>query len=407
MTSGYMRPSHGCRGKTVMRQNFREVIIIGAGAAGLMCAAEAGRRGRSVLVLDHAGVTGRKVRRSGGGRCNFANLSTSPRNYLSSNRRFCTSALARFGPEEFVALVKKHSVRYHSEGDRLFCDGRSLEIMRMLEEECSRSSVEVRLNCRILRVTKEKYFTVDTSLGRFHCQSLVVATGGVSFRQLGATDFGYRLAHRFGLNVTPIRPALVPLLWSRNDRSLFGALAGISLQAAVTCRKETFLDGTLFTHEGLSGPAILQASLFWTEGTPLVIDLMPGEDPHELFLSKRTQRVEMHNLLAGYLPKRFVQTWLDVFSSSKPLNLYSDRELRKIAGALHRWEVVPAGTAGFSKAEVTLGGIDTRELSSKTMEAKKVAGLYFLGEVIDVTGQLGGYNLQWAWSSGYAAGQFV
>jgi predicted Rossmann fold flavoprotein len=397
---------HRQRGNT-SSEDYRDVTIIGAGAAGLMCALEAGRRGRSVLVIDHAPMTGNKIRVSGGGRCNFGNLNTSPENYTSANPRFCTSALARFGPEEFIRLLRKHRVRYHEEDGRLFCDNGSTEIVRMLEKECNASAVEMRLNCRVSGITKQDFFTVTTNLGRFQSRSLVVATGGISFRQLGATDFGHRVAGRFGLNVTPLRPALVPLLWNRKDRGLFSTLAGISLDAAVSCGKKTFRNSVLLTHEGLSGPAVLQASLYWTEGTPLLINLMPGRDAYELFMGKRQGKVEMRNFLSGYLPKRFVQAWSDIFFPSKPMNQYSDRELRGIATALHRWEVVPLGTAGFRMAEVTLGGVDTRELSSKTMEAKKVAGLYFVGEVMDVTGQLGGFNLQWAWSSGYAAGQFV
>ncbi|MEJ2695422.1 MAG: NAD(P)/FAD-dependent oxidoreductase [Candidatus Sulfobium sp.] len=388
-------------------KHYRDVIVIGAGAAGLMCAAEAGARGRSVMVIDHAPVTGKKIRVSGGGRCNFGNLNTSPGNYQSENPGFCTSALARFGSQEFIGLLEKHGIRYHEEDGRLFCDNGSLEIVGMLEKECDSSDVEIRLNCRVSGIKKQDFFAVDTNLGRFRSHSLVVATGGVSFRQLGATGFGHRTARRFGLNVTPLRPALVPLQWGRRDRTTFGTLAGISFDTAVTCSGKTFRGSVLLTREGLSGPALLQASLYWREGTPLLLDLLPRGNAYEIFLSKRQRKVEMRNLLAGYLPKRFIQTWSDIFFASKPMNQYSDRELRKIALALHRWEIVPAGTAGFSRAEVTLGGIDTRELSSKTMEAKKVAGLYFVGEVMDVTGQLGGFNLQWAWSSGYAAGQFV
>ena len=388
-------------------KDCRDVIIIGAGAAGLMCALESGRRGRSVLLIDHAAAIGKKIRVSGGGRCNFGNLNTSSGDYCSGNPPFVTSALARFGPEEFMELMDKHGIGYHEEKGKLFCDDGSMEIVRMLEKECRMSGAEILLNCRVSGITKEDFFTVGTTLGCFRSASLVVATGGVSFRQLGASDFGHRLARRFGLRVTPLRPALVPLLWTRRDRGLFGGLSGISLDAAVTCGKETFRDNVLFTHDGISGPAVLQASLYWTEGAPLLIDLMPGTDLDGLFRGRRQAKVEMRNFLSGYLPKRFVHAWFDLFFSSKPMNRYSDRELRTIAEGLHRWEILPAGTAGFSRAEVTLGGVDTGELSSKTMEAKKVAGLYFAGEVIDVTGRLGGFNLQWGWSSGYAAGQFA
>ncbi len=390
-----------------MHKDFRDVIIIGAGASGLMCAIEAGRRGRSVLVVDHAPVTGNKIRVSGGGRCNFGNLNTSPSNYLSGNTGFCTSALARFGPEDFIRLIEKHKIHYHEEDGRLFCDKGSVEIVRMLEKECRSSGVEMMLNCRVSGITRKDLFTVATNLGRFRSHSLVVATGGISFRQLGATDFGHRIARRFGLNVTPLRPALVPLLWNGKDRDRFGTLAGVSLDATVTCGRRSFRDSILLTHDGLSGPAILQASLYWTEGNPLLIDLMPGRDAYEILMAGRQGKIEMRNLLSGYLPKRFIHAWCDMFFPSKQMNQYSDRELKKVAAAVRRWEIVPAQTAGFSRAEVMLGGVDTKELSSKTMEARKVANLYFTGEVMDVTGQLGGFNLQWAWSSGYAAGQFV
>jgi predicted Rossmann fold flavoprotein len=393
--------------KNTSSKDYRDVIIIGAGAAGLMCAREAGRRGRSVLIIDHSPLTGSKIRVSGGGRCNFGNLNTSPENYLSGNPRFCTSALARFGPQEFIRLLEKHGIRYHEEDGRLFCDNGAVEIVRMLEKECNASAVEILLNCHVSGITKPDFFTVTTNMGRFRSSSLVVATGGISFRQLGATDFGHRIAARFGLSVTPLRPALVPLLWDRKNRGLFGSLAGISLDAAVSCGKKTFRNSILLTHEGLSGPAILQASLYWEKDSELLIDLMPERDAGELFAGERNGKLEMRNFLSRYLPKRFIHAWSDIFFVSKPMNQYSDRDLGKIAAALHRWKILPAGTAGFSRAEVTLGGVDTREFSSKTMEAKKVAGLYFIGEVMDVTGQLGGFNLQWAWSSGYAAGQFV
>jgi len=383
-----------------------DVIVIGAGAAGLICAIECGRRQRSVLVLDHSSRIGNKVRVAGGGRCNFTNLGTRPENYLSQNPHFCKSALSRFSPRDFLHLLEKYRVGYHEEDNgRLFCDRGSGEIIRMLRQECGNASATFSLGSRVLGVVKKDGFEVTTNRGIFRSHSLVVATGGISFPQLGATGLGHRIAAGFGIKVTPLRPGLAPLLWNARDRALFGELSGISLKGAISTGPVRFEGDILFTHRGLSGPAALQISLYWSAGDRLVVDLLPDVDVGELFLSKRSGRVEMINLLSGLLPKRFVRLWCRQYSASKPLNSYSVRELENVAHDLHHWRVEPEGTGGYREAEVTLGGVDTRELSSRTMEAKKIPGLFFIGEVLDITGQLGGYNLQWAWSSGHAAGQ--
>jgi predicted Rossmann fold flavoprotein len=385
-----------------------DIIIIGAGASGLLCAAECGRRGRSVLVLDHAERTGSKIRISGGGRSNFTNLNVTPDHYLSRNRHFCKSALARFTPRHILSLAEKHGIRYYEkEAGKIFCVKSSREIIAMLEKECGRAGVGIRLKCRVTDIGKTANFFITTDQGLFRSDSLVIATGGLSYPGLGASGFGHEVAMQFGLNVTPLRPALVPFVFRARDRKVFQALAGISLDATVSCGTGRFRGNILFTHWGLSGPAALQASLYWSLEEPLRIDLFPGTDILEVFLSRWQSKMEMQNLLAGYFPKRFAQAWCDHLVRSKPVNQYSDKELKEIADGMRAWEIIPQGTEGYKTAEVTAGGVDTEELSSKTMESKKMAGLYFIGEVVDVTGQLGGYNLHWAWASGYAAGQFA
>ena len=386
----------------------RDVIIIGAGAAGLICAAEAGRRGRSVLVLDHAGKIGSKILASGGGRCNFTNVGVTSDNYRSANPHFCKSALARYSPHEFTAMLERHGIDFHEEAKgRLFCDRGSSAIVRMLRDECAAAGVEVRLHCTISSIGKDNLFTVSTNQDTFRSGSLVVATGGLSFPELGASGLGHRVAEKFGLAVTPLEPALVPLTFGLKDKARFIELSGVSIDAAVTCKGRTSRENILFTHRGLSGPAILQVSLFWKRGDTLSIDLLPGTDALERFMTKRESKIELSNVLSGFFPKRFARVWCGLTLESRPMNRYSLKELKDIASRLHSWEIRPAGTEGFHKAEVTCGGVDTDELSSKTMEAKKVPGLFFVGEVVDVTGQLGGYNLHWAWASGYTAGQYV
>ena len=388
-----------------MRNN---VIIIGAGAAGLMCAIEAGKRGRSVQVLDHAARIGNKIRISGGGRCNFTNVGAADGDYVSGNPHFCKSALSRFTPGDIVAMVEKHHIGYHEkEQGQLFLNRSAEDMVRMLKKECDGVKVKIECNCRIMETRKDDLFVVFTTRGVFRSGSLVVATGGPSWPATGASAFGHHIARQFGIGVTPLKPGLVPFTLRSHDLREFSDLSGISLGVAIRCNGRIFRDTLLFTRQGLSGPAALQASLVWNKGDILTIDLLPGMDVPEFFRSKQGSRMQMHNLLSGFFPERFSRKWCGLYLDSKPLNQYSQSELERIAERLHNWEITPAGTEGFGKAEVTVGGVDTRELSSKTMEAKKVPGLYFVGEVLDVTGRLGGYNLQWAWSSGYAAGQYA
>jgi len=392
----------------VTTERRKNVIIIGAGASGLLCAAECGRRGRSVLVLDHAAQAASKVLISGGGRCNFTNQGAAPEHYLSRNPHFCRSALARYSPRDILSLVEKHHIAYYEkEAGQMFCAKSSREIAAMLGQECEKTGVEQRLGCRVTRIEKEGLFSVMTDQGVFRSESLVIATGGLSYGKLGASGFGHDIARQFGLKVVALRPALVPFVFPGRAQMIFKELAGVSLDAAVSCGGKHFRGSVLFTHRGLSGPAALQASLYWTPGEPVLIDLLPGTDIFAVFEAKRRSRMELRNLLAEHLPKRFSEVWCGQMTTSKPLDQTSDRELKAIADKLHAWNVLPKGTEGYDTAEVTAGGVDTEELSSKTMEAKKAPGLYFIGEVVDVTGELGGYNLHWAWASGFAAGQFA
>lgn len=391
--------------RKTMRSN---VIIIGAGAAGMMCAIEAGKRGRTVIVLDHASKPGRKILVSGGGRCNFTNLNMRSDNYFSANPHFCKSALARFTPQDFIALIEKHRISWREKEDgQIFCTGSSRQIADMLGKECDSARVQFRLNCRLEKITKKSRFSVKTNSGVIESESLVIATGGLSYPSLKATGLGHRLAAQFGLRIIRLKPALVPLTFSRSDLQKFGDLSGVSVRSNVSCNNKEFSGDILFTHRGPSGPAILQISSYWKKGDVIHIDLLPDIDIYGKLIEKRQSRIQIKNLLAQYLPKRFIHKWCELYIKSKPLCRYADKELEGISGRLQNWEIKPEGTEGYNRAEVTLGGVDTDELSSKTMEAKKVPGLYFIGEVIDVTGQIGGYNLHWAWASGYAAGQYV
>jgi len=384
------------------------VIILGAGAAGLMCALEAGKRGRSVVVLERNHKIGEKIRISGGGRCNFTNVVTEHEHYLSENPHFCKSALARFTPNNFIALVQKHDIQFHEKKlGQLFCDESSRQIIAMLEKECDDAGAEIVVGCEVSDVRKEEGFVVTTNKGVFQSASLVIATGGLSIPKLGATDFGYRLAKQFGLNVTSTRPGLVPLTFSKDDLSFFSKLSGVSLNAIVSCHGKAFRENILFTHRGLSGPAILQISSYWNQGDAISINLSPDVDLLEFFKQKHGSNIELTTALSEFLPKRFAILWCEQNASSMPIHRYSIKELSSIAAQLHDWKLVPEGTEGYSKAEVTCGGADTNELSSKTMQAKKVPGLFVIGEVVDVTGHLGGYNFQWAWASGFVAGQYV
>lgn len=388
----------------------KDVIIIGAGASGMMCAIESGKRGRKVLVLDHAEKIGKKIRISGGGRCNFTNINILSTNFISNNPHFCKSALSRFSPRDFIALIEKHGIKYEErEAGQLFCAGSAEEIIKILEKESNDAAVEIMLNCPIIEVKKEDSFIVSTDNGIFQSGSLVIATGALSYPQIGASGMGHDIAKQFGLKVTELKPALVPFIFSRKDMTIFSELSGISIDGTIKCNKMEFRGSILFTHRGLSGPAILQISSYWKESETIVIDLLPGIDIFGIFIERQLNKskIDMHNLLSEFLPSRLAKIWCASNIKSKPVNQYNEKELKMIANQIHNWEIKPDTTEDFKTAEVTLGGIDTDELSSKTMESKKVKGLYFTGEVIDVTGQLGGYNLHWAWASGFVAGQYA
>jgi predicted Rossmann fold flavoprotein len=386
-----------------------DAIVIGGGAAGLFCAFHAGRRGRRVLVLEHAERVGKKIGISGGGRCNFTNVQTTAENFVSANPHFAKSALARYTPADFVALVERHGIRYHEKKlGQLFCDGSSRQIIDMLLEECRDAGAEIRCRCVVREVRKKgDEFELETNQGSFIASALVVATGGLSIPTLGATDFGYRLARQFGLRVEEPRPALVPFTLAPQVLGRLATLSGVSLDALVSCHDKEFRENILITHRGLSGPAVLQISSYWRPGEPVSINLLPDEDALDLLTRERDAEVELVNLLARHLPKRFAQAWCELYAPSKRLKHYGPREIQEVARRLHAMRITPSGTEGFKKAEVTAGGVSTAELSSQTMEAARVPGLYFIGEVVDVTGQLGGYNFQWAWASGHAAGQHV
>ena len=386
-----------------------DVIIIGAGAAGLMCGIEAGKRGRSVAILEHNPRPGNKILISGGGRCNFTNINATAANYISRNPDFCKSALARYKPEQFIALVEKHGIAYHEKTlGQLFCDNSSKEILAMLMAECSEADVTLLLNHRVLDVKKSaEIFELNTNQGAFECSSLVIATGGLSFANLGATDFGFRLANQFGLGVIKPRPGLVPLTLDRNTLEIFGELSGLSFDVEAVSDAASFKESMLFTHRGLSGPVILQISNYLNPGETLRLNLLPETSAQEFLMSEKKNPKELKTVLSRFFPQRFLQKWCPLNAPSKPMNQYLPTELESIAQALRSWPIKTAGDEGYPKAEVTLGGVDTSELSSKTMETRKVPGLYFIGETVDVTGWLGGYNFQWAWASGHAAGQFV
>jgi len=386
------------------------VIIIGAGAAGLFCAIEAGKRRRKVLVLEHNAQVGRKILISGGGRCNFTNIHTKAENFISKNPHFCKSALARYTPNDFVELVKKHRINFYEKKlGQLFCRESSSQIVEMLLYECRKEKVEIRTNCsvRFVRNNAGTAFEIETSQGKFLCESVVIATGGLSIPHIGATDFGYKIAKQFGLKIIETKPALVPLVFQNTLPENLRNLAGVSLDAIASVGKASFRENILFTHRGLSGPAVLQISSYWKRGNVISFDLLPSKNALEILQNARESRKELSNFLGEILPARFAAAFSETIADSKPLKNYSERELEHIAEKIHEWQIAFDETEGYKKAEVTLGGVSTDELSSKTMEAKKVAGLYFIGEVVDVTGWLGGYNFQWAWSSGFAAGQFV
>ena len=382
-----------------------DMIIIGGGAAGLFCALTAGERGRRALVLELANEVGKKILISGGGRCNFTNLHARPENYLSQNRNFHKSALARYTPLDFVELVKRHHIQFYEKKlGQLFCRDSAREIVTMLLSECHKAGVEILTSCQVERVEENGHFTVSTSRGIFESERLVVATGGTSIPQMGATDFGLRLARQFGLKIVEPRPALVPFTLGPADRSILAPLSGISIDALARAGKQQFRENILVTHHGLSGPAILQISSYWRQGDPISIDLLPDSDASEILAGEIGSGRELKTILAQHWPARFAQAWTDLQGGSRPIRQYSTRELTRLGEEIHHWNLLPNGTEGFRKAEVMAGGVDTDQLSSKNMECRTLPGLHFIGEVVDVTGHLGGYNFQWAWASGFAAG---
>jgi predicted Rossmann fold flavoprotein len=399
-----------------------DVIIIGAGAAGMMCAAQAGSRGQRVLLVDHSAALGERIRISGGGRCNFTNRTVSAENYLSQNPHFCRSALARFSQFDFIAMLEKRRIPYHErEHGQLFCDESAVDIIDMLRDACDDAGVQWAMPCAVQQIERAKgngRYTLATDQGNFTCQSLVVATGGLAIPKIGASPFGYRLAEQFGIPVIAPKPALVPLALAPEVLEPIKPLAGSTLDAVAQFGPASFRENVLITHRGLSGPAILQISSYWQmqeyragRKLPVEIDLLPGLDAGAWLEEHRQGRVHVPNLLAEHLPRRFAHEWCALYGGEKlltrPIGELGRRDLDALAARLNAWQLMPAGTLGFAKAEVTLGGVSTDALSSKTMEAKASPGLFFIGEVVDVTGWLGGYNFQWAWSSGWVAGQFV
>jgi predicted Rossmann fold flavoprotein len=381
-----------------------DALILGGGAAGLMCAIEAGKRGRRVAVLDHADRLGKKILISGGGRCNFTNLQCQPENFLSSNPHFAKSALARYTPADFIALVEKHRIPYHEKTlGQLFCDRSARDILAMLEEECRAANVAIFLNTRIQEVSHTTGFVLRTNDAEFHAPALVIATGGLSIPKIGATSFGYDLARQFGLKIREPWPGLVPLVLDAEDRSRYCDLSGVSAEVIASCDGQQFREKMLITHRGLSGPAILQISSYWKKPKQLSIDLAPDTAPTAIFQDPKTQRTltTLRSEFRKTLPSRLADRWLDHHTPPS----WSNAALTELEEQSHGWILTPAGTEGYEKAEVTCGGVDTDELSAKTMESRKVPGLFFIGEVVDVTGHLGGFNFQWAWASGAAAGR--
>ena len=390
-----------------------DVLIIGAGAAGLLCAIVAGKRGRRVTVLEGSNKVGKKILMSGGGRCNFTNLNCDPSFFLSQNPHFCISALSRYTPADFVAMVAAHDIPYHEKtAGQLFCDNSSKDIVTMLLSECDKAGVQIRTHCEIQSVTRHGRFHVNTSAGDFDAASLVVASGGLSIPKMGASGFGYELAAQFGHTIVNTTAALVPLTFTGSLHEMMQRLAGVSLPVAVSTTGQSFSDAMLFTHRGLSGPAILQLSSYWSAGESIVIDLLPGRDTAQDLLDAKRARSKslLRNVLVDQLPRALVQEVQHLFWPAEvelPLAEIADDRLLAIAAQLHQWTMKPAATEGYRTAEVTLGGVDTTELSSRTMESLRQPGLYLIGEVVDVTGHLGGFNFQWAWASGHAAGEVV
>ena len=392
-----------------------DVLVIGGGAAGLMCALTAGQRGLRVAVLEHANRVGKKILMSGGGRCNFTNTGTTPAHYLSANPHYCKSALARYTPLDFIEMVERHGIAYHEkELGQLFCDDSSKLIVKMLLDECAAAGARIETGCSIERVQRtEDGFRLHTAQGTFAAPSLVIACGGLSIPSMGASGFGYELARQFGHTVLPTRAGLVPLTLSGKHQERLQDLSGVALPVEASCNGQRFRNFMLITHRGISGPSILQISSYWQPGDDLRLDLLPGTDALEVLLRLQRERpaAEMRTVLGDLMPKRFAQrlceVWLPQLKPQRPMKQFNLPELKQVAEQLRNWPLVASGTEGYRTAEVTLGGVDTDELSSSTMQSKKVPGLYFIGEVVDVTGWLGGYNFQWAWASGHAAGNSV
>jgi len=388
-----------------------DVVIIGAGAAGLMCAMTAGQRGRKVLLLDHAKAVGEKIRISGGGRCNFTNLFTSPKNFISSNQHFCVSALQRFTAQDFISLIKNHEITFHEKTlGQLFCDISSRQIIEMFLRECALGAVEIRLETAVTKISKStNLFEIETKNELIESQSLVIATGGLSIPKMGATGFGHDVARQFGLKIKQTFPALVPLTLAENILLETKNLSGVAVDAIVSCGKINFREAILFTHRGLSGPAILQISSYWKNGQKIVINLLPEIDVFARLQEEKKSkpRQELPSFLSQFLPKSLANFLAKQVNHQGNLSDLSNKKIQEIADLINRWSLVPKGTEGYAKAEVTLGGIDVDEISSKTFEAKSVPNLFFIGEVLDVTGWLGGFNFQWAWASGKAAGDRV
>ena len=393
-----------------------DVLIIGAGAAGLMCASIAGKRGRSVLVIDHANKIGKKILMSGGGRCNFTNTHTQAENFISNNPHFCKSSLSRYTPYDFISLVEKYNIPYHEKKlGQLFCDNKAKDILNMLISECQQADAKIRAKCQVISIEFDgSRYQVTTSLGTCSCDSLVIATGGLSIPTMGASGFGYQIAQQFNINVTHTQAALVPFTATPDSLKYLSQLSGNSVETLVSCAGKSFSENILFTHRGISGPAILQISSYWKPNQIVDINLLPNINLLEILKNKKAQgsKLALKTVLAKYLSKNIAQVLIEFWFQNlqftdRAVNQFADSELEKISQHVHHWQFIPSGTEGYRTAEVTLGGVDCNDLSSKTMEANKQKGLYFIGEVVDVTGHLGGFNFQWAWASAVAAGEHI
>ncbi len=393
--------------------NHFDVIIIGAGASGLLCAMTAGARGRSVLLLDKSNKAGKKILLSGGGRCNFTNLDVTATNFLSDNKHFCKSALSRYNQWEFISMVASHGIDYHErDHGQLFCDDSAKQILNMLISECESVGVEIRTRCEINQITHDDKFLLESNLGAFRCKSLVIATGGLSFPTMGASGFGYDIARQFGHSLISTRAGLVPFTFSDQLKGVCERLSGSAINVTISCGKQRFSEALLFTHRGLSGPSVLQISNYWQSSQSVEIDLLPSEDALELLITLKQNHPKslLRSQLAKLLPKALVVELEALWWTShreSPLAEFPDKALKLVAQKLNQWQLKPSGTEGYRTAEVTLGGVNCNEISSKSMQSKLHPDLYFIGEVLDVTGHLGGFNFQWAWASGHAAGEFV